>query len=144
MSQFEEQDCIECFMKFLVPKGFSARRQQDKRSFYCPNGHSMSYRESEADRLKAQLLQQQQATRAAEERAAKEERWRREAREEARHLEKRLAAQRGVTTRLKNRVANGVCPCCNRTFANLAAHMKTKHKGFVVEKVPAEVGQTAH
>ena len=25
---------------------------------------------------------------------------------------------------------NGVCPCCTRTFPNLAAHMKTKHPDF--------------
>lgn len=33
-------------------------------------------------------------------------------------------------TRIKNRVKNGVCPCCNRTFENLARHMQAKHSDF--------------
>jgi hypothetical protein len=27
-------------------------------------------------------------------------------------------------------VANGVCPCCNRTFQNLARHMAGKHPDY--------------
>jgi len=29
--------------------------------------------------------------------------------------------------RVKRRINGGVCTCCNRTFTNLARHMKTKH-----------------
>ncbi len=29
--------------------------------------------------------------------------------------------------KMRTRVMNGVCPCCNRTFQNLMAHMKTEH-----------------
>jgi DNA repair exonuclease SbcCD ATPase subunit len=47
-----------------------------------------------------------------------------------RDTEKSLIAQKGVTTRIKNRASNGVCPCCNRTFQNLARHMHTKHPDF--------------
>ena len=32
---------------------------------------------------------------------------------------------------VKARVAHGVCPCCNRTFKQLARHMKTKHPDYV-------------
>jgi hypothetical protein len=32
--------------------------------------------------------------------------------------------------RLKKRSAAGVCPCCNRTFKELANHMKSKHAQF--------------
>lgn len=141
-NEFEEQDCISCFVKFCVPKGFTDARRKDAKSFYCPNGHSMSYGKSEADRLKEQLHKAEQARLAAEKDAAREKGWRREAYEEKAHVERRLAAQRGVTTRLRNRVANGVCPCCNRTFINLQRHMATKHAGFTVEEVQAEVGQT--
>lgn len=142
MSEFEPQDCITCFVKFLVPKGFTARRRQDKASFYCPNGHSMSYTQSEADRLKAQLQKEQQALAKANAAVEREQKWRQEAYEEARTLERRLAAQRGVTTRIKNRVHNGVCPCCNRAFVNLQRHMATKHAGFLAEEVQGEVGRT--
>lgn len=32
--------------------------------------------------------------------------------------------------RLKRRVAHGTCPCCKRTFRQLARHMQAKHPGF--------------
>lgn len=41
--------------------------------------------------------------------------------------EHRRRGEKAAKTRLKNRAAAGVCPCCNRTFKQLAAHMKTKH-----------------
>lgn len=140
--EFEEQDCITCFVKFMVPTGFTKARQNDKKTFYCPNGHSMSYTQSEADRLRSELLLQNQATQRAKEEAERERRWRQEACEEARTLERRLSAQRGVTTRLKNRVSKGVCPCCNRHFTNLERHMATKHAGFLIEEVQSAEGQT--
>ncbi len=142
MPLFDEEQCCSCFVTFGVPRGYSAKRQQDKQPFWCPNGHSMSYTQSEADRLRAELQKQQQATAKALADAERERQWRAEAREDARALERRLAAQRGVTTRMKNRVAHGVCPCCNRTFQNLQRHMATKHGGFTAEEVQAEAGQT--
>ena len=48
-----------------------------------------------------------------------------------------LRAQKGAATRARNqrdrdrsRVAAGVCPCCNRTFQNLARHMAGQHPDF--------------
>ena len=32
--------------------------------------------------------------------------------------------------RMRERVMNGVCPCCNRTFQNLREHMKSEHADF--------------
>lgn len=40
---------------------------------------------------------------------------------------RKAAAARGQVTRIKNRIKNGVCPLCNRTFPNLARHMASKH-----------------
>jgi len=51
-------------------------------------------------------------------------------RERAERTERRLSAQKGVTTRIKNRVANGVCPCCKRSFTDLRRHMETKHPKY--------------
>jgi len=44
--------------------------------------------------------------------------------------ERSRAAMKGQVTKMKNRAANGVCPCCSRTFTNLARHMKSKHPDF--------------
>jgi hypothetical protein len=32
-----------------------------------------------------------------------------------------------------------VCPCCNRTFENLARHMNSKHRGYAAESAEAAV-----
>jgi hypothetical protein len=141
---FEHQDCIQCHMVFMVPKGFTRERMRDTRTFWCPNGHQMSYAKSEADRLKDKLLAQEQATATAQKAADLEHRRRREAEDSLQHTERRLAAQKSVTTRLKNRVSKGICPCCNRTFINLQRHMATKHAGFTVEDVQEEVGRNVH
>lgn len=48
--------------------------------------------------------------------------------------ERRLKAQKGVTTRIKNRVRRGVCPCCNRYFENLQRHMESKHADYAASE----------
>lgn len=45
-------------------------------------------------------------------------------------LERRLSAAKGQATKLRKRAANGVCPCCNRTFVQLARHMATQHPDY--------------
>lgn len=47
----------------------------------------------------------------------------------------RLAEAAREAERLRRRTAAGVCPCCNRSFVQLARHMKTKHPDHV-EKPP--------
>lgn len=37
---------------------------------------------------------------------------------------------RNERDRLKQRASAGVCPCCNRTFQQLARHMAAKHPDF--------------
>ena len=54
----------------------------------------------------------------------------RTARAEAKHQKNVARSQKAAKTRLKNRVASGVCPCCNRTFKQLAAHMSRQHPEF--------------
>jgi hypothetical protein len=138
MSEFVPETCFKCGVVFGMPRVLYNTCRRDRQGFYCPNGHGQAYAISEADELRAKLQKQEQATAAAKADAERERRWRLESREEARTLERRLAAQRGVATRMKNRVANGVCPCCNRSFTNLRRHMEAKHKGFVAEEVQAD------
>lgn len=119
---FEVQDCINCGVRFGVPFGFTQYRRDDKRAFYCPNGHSMSYRESDLDvmRRERDRLKQENARLAQE------------ANENA-EAARRAEAE---AVRLKKRAGAGVCPCCNRTFKQLADHMKRKHP----EVVPISAG----
>lgn len=115
------QECCACFMTFGVPERFDAKRREDHKSFFCPNGHSQSYTgKSEADRLRDQLAAEkharEQADAMARDRAVQLER-----------TKKRLAATQGVVTRHKKKISAGTCPCCSAQFKNLEAHMKNRH-----------------
>lgn len=135
---FEEQDCINCGVRFGVPAGFTQHRRNDKRNFYCPNGHSMAYTQNEADRLRIERdrLKQQIAQKDDEILAAQRgEDWQRRLRESA---ERKAAAARGQVTKLKKRAAAGVCPCCHRQFTDLQRHMAGKHPGFLAEAVEGD------
>lgn len=106
--------CYSCGVEFASP--LIAKRRDDGESFYCPNGHQQHFTKTEATRLREEL-----------ERVRRDLDWQKSQRQT---VEKRLIAQRGLTTRAKNKLARvhkGVCPDCNRSFQNLAAHMKTKH-----------------
>jgi hypothetical protein len=119
VSDLQVTKCAECGCYFGVPNGFLNDRQQDKRAFYCPNGHELSYRQSEAEKLRLERDRLQQLL------AQKDD--------EIRDLENRRRAAVGQVTRLRNRVGHGVCPCCNRTFQNLGRHMANEHPDFAKE-----------
>ena len=50
-------DCCVCGVVFAVAKELDASWRANKLSFYCPNGHSQSYTESEVDRVKRKLAE---------------------------------------------------------------------------------------
>jgi hypothetical protein len=123
--QLATEICCNCGVCFGMPIDMQKRRIEDKALFYCPNGHGQRYTgESEAEKLKRELE-------AAKKAHAAELEWQRSRREAA---ERSAAAARGQVTKIRNRVGNGVCPCCNRTFQNLQRHMHTKHPDFKREE----------
>ena len=121
VADLEQQDCITCGCIFGVPGGFTTQRRKDKKTFYCPNGHTMSYTESEEDKLR------RERDRLTQRLAQKDD--------EIKDLENRRRAAFGQVTKLRKRIGNGVCPCCTRSFANLHRHMKTEHPNFKTEAV---------
>lgn len=121
--RFEIIDCSQCHIQFGLAEDVLGRYRTSGATFYCPAGHGQCYRETEAQRLrkeldKAKKDQQWYADRLKDERSARES------------TERRLVARKGANTRLRNRIKNGVCPCCTRTFMNLQQHIKTKHPDF--------------
>lgn len=122
-AEFEALTCSECGIRFGMPSLFTKARRGDCKTFWCPNGHGQVFRESEVDKMRRErdLLAQQIVER--DDRINREREWRKSA-------ERRASAAWGQVTRLKNRAAAGVCPCCNRTFSQLSRHMATKHPGF--------------
>lgn len=120
------QQCINCGVHWMMPKYINDQRHKDKANFYCPNGHAQCYSESEADRLRRERdrLAQQIAQR---DDAIKGLRSMRD------HQERRANTFKGHFNRIKNRVGNGVCPCCTRSFTDLRRHMATKHPDYRAE-----------
>ncbi|MFA9478537.1 hypothetical protein ACERK3_09535 [Phycisphaerales bacterium AB-hyl4] len=114
--EMEARCCPSCGIQYAGPVRFFESRREQGGSWYCPNGHSLSFTETEADRLKRQLNTK---TRRIEHLEG-----------EVEHTTNRLRATRGHLTRVKKRVASGVCPCCNRSFENLHRHMKDQHPEF--------------
>lgn len=125
-------ECHRCKTPMWLPASLnaSALRWREKGTFYCPYGHPQHFvtGETEEQKLRRERdrLQQQVAERDDE---VQRQRNLREG------TERQLSAQRGVVTRIKNRVGHGVCPCCSRTFENLQRHMKSKHATYAKSDV---------
>jgi hypothetical protein len=120
---FEVIYCANCNVPFGMTGDYISRRRKDGDGFHCPNGHANVFRDSEADKLRKQLDNARLRMEWAEQDAKR-------ARESLEVAQRSKAAYKGQLTKLKNRVSKGVCPCCNRTFANLAKHMGTKHPDY--------------
>jgi hypothetical protein len=116
--------CYKCGVVFGIPANLNAELLNNHESFWCPNGHSQHYLG------KTEAQKQRERAEMAEQRAERAEASRRAAWDQAEAAERRRRAAKGQLTKVKNRVANGVCPCCNRSFADLAAHMSTKHPDY--------------
>jgi hypothetical protein len=117
--------CPTCGVLYAAPTRLFDARDEDGECWYCPNGHSVVFttpkgKRDEQARLERQLQRER-------EHSARMAAQRDQAQADAR-------AQKAAKTRIKNdrdriktRVANGVCPHCNRTFQNLARHMASQH-----------------
>jgi hypothetical protein len=123
---FQVIRCSECDILIALPETFYRRRREDGGTFYCLNGHSQCWKEREIDRLRKQLQEIEREKALADRQRDTAIREREEELSRRREREKELRA-------IKRRTGNGVCPCCGRSFAALARHMKTKHPEFVKE-----------
>jgi hypothetical protein len=105
-------DCANCGVIFAITDDYSNRRRSDGAGFRCPNGHTLSYGKDDTERLK--------------ESTARETHLKDQLQSAIRDAE----ASRVAHLRDRSRIANGVCPCCNRHFANLHGHMTTQHPDY--------------
>lgn len=115
--------CPTCGLRYGLDEDFDRLNGERSRTWYCPAGHKIYFGTSKLDEA------EQRAKRLESDRDywQREEKREREARVAAEHRER---AQKAAKTRIKNRVAKGVCPCCNRSFQNLRRHMTDKHPSF--------------
>lgn len=119
-------ECPKCFMAFGITSRLEEIRRQDGESFYCPAGHSQAFGAGENAKLKKEL-----SAALSREQLQKDQRHAAEL-EVQRELEARIKAEKSKS-RLEERVKNGVCPCCKRSFCNLQRHIKTKHPEFTTK-----------
>lgn len=122
--ELETVTCCVCGIVFAFPSLIMRRRLSDHASFWCPNGHSQSFTgESDAERLRRELNKYEQYTSALKAEVTFE-------RDQRQAAERSLRSTKAQLTKTKKRIANGVCPCCNRTFQNLARHMAGQHPEY--------------
>jgi len=128
--EFVTEECCNCHMQFAMTADFQRRRRNDHKSFFCPAGHSQHYTgATEETRLKRELERREQMLEAERARAV-------------RLADEKAAVQR-AHSRMRTRVMNGVCPCCNRTFQNLMRHMQTEHaEQFTLKHLRTAFGLT--
>lgn len=119
-----ETCCAEgCGVTFGLNQGHYQELLRNKgRTFYCPNGHAQHYTGKSYE----------QKLRDAE------------ARETA--LRDQLSASireqdltRQTLLRERARFANGVCPCCTRSFENVRRHMKGEHPDYPLDRLRGAV-----
>ena len=119
-----EIQCCTCGLSFVVPISWKEHRVKQRNTFWCPNGHLQSFiGRTEEQRLRDELAH---------------ERHRREQAEAGRdHAEHRRRGTLGALRKTQKRIKNGVCPCCHRTFGNVARHMATQHPAFASQSPEA-------
>jgi len=109
-----------CGVALAIPENLSTYAHRHKgKAVFCPLGHEFVY----SDTVEEQLARERRAHQATKDLLHAEERS---------HV-----ATRGHLTRARKRAAAGVCPCCGRTFKQLARHMQTQHPDFKPEELPA-------
>jgi hypothetical protein len=137
VAELIEQTCGECGCVWGFPTELRKQRLKDGKPFYCPNGHGRRFTQgnTEEDKLRRenQRLKQEQAYL---------EDSRRRAIEDAERQRRRANGYKGHATRITKRAKAGICPCCNRTFQQLARHMATQHPTFTPLEV-IEGGKSA-
>lgn len=117
-------ECGRCGTLFGITTQFEKARRKDHQVFCCPRGHKQYY----SGQNKEECLREQ-LTKAQEEANRKANTLDRERAIHA-STKKSRDAFKGHLKRTKARVSDGVCPCCNRTFQNLARHMNGQHPEY--------------
>lgn len=112
--------CPSCGILYGLTKAFADSKRENAGGYYCPNGHYLSWKENEADRLRKRLKD-----------AERDAQWFKDAeqreRKQRQAAERSAAAYKGQTTRLRKRAIAGVCAFCHRHFVNVERHVSTKH-----------------
>lgn len=103
-------ECGGCGVPFCLSDSFISERRRDHKTWYCPNGCGRCYpAKNETEKLREELEKERAFS--------------------SRKISECIRLENDLMDAAKKakRIHAGVCPCCNRTFQNLARHMATKH-----------------
>ena len=120
--------CGVCQIPHAIPTEMYDDRLANGGEWHCPNGHKLHFITTRADELERQAAAaKRQLTLARASRDA--------ARDQAAAAHRSAIAYKGHVTRLRNRIANGVCPVagCRRHFDNVQAHITGQHPEWAAE-----------
>lgn len=132
LTEYEHTTCAACGVSFYLPDYFVANKRRTKETFYCPSGHSLVFNgRNKEDILREELEQKELAIKRKNEELARKNELLESVRRQRDRAERSSASYKGKLGSVKRRAAHGVCPCCSRTFKQLAAHMKTKHPEYI-------------
>lgn len=125
MAELYVWKCGQCGSVQAMTRETNRVLRQSSQTFYCVHGHQRHYPQgpTQEQKLRDQLDAERRRAERAEQRIA-------EKADETAHAWRSASAYKGQVTRLKGRAKAGVCPCCNRTFKQLAQHMASQHPDF--------------
>ena len=122
--------CWKCKCEVWLPTPlYKAAKHSSRISFFCPYGHEaiFSEGETEADKLR------RERDRLVQQMAKKDDdiKW---------HCDRAMKAMKDYadlkasSVKARKRSAAGTCPCCHRTFRQMALHMAKQHPEFKAEE----------
>ena len=116
--ELQTVDCGVCGGSYAINKRHHTWCHENGKAWTCPYCKcSWGYAGiGEVDKLKNELEAERARKQAALERANR--------------VEADLLKAQRAEKRMKTRIAAGTCPCCQRTFKQLAAHMHRKHPDY--------------
>lgn len=122
--KLEVHACGSCGGVYGLPKEFCKKQREtgNGKGWYCPWCKTAWHYPQEETKLEKQIAETNRYRNfLAVERACHDQ------------TKASLRSHKAAKTRIKNRIAKGICPCCNRYFNNLDHHMKSKHPDYLSE-----------
>lgn len=124
-----------CGVPFGMPQNWMDHYRKTHKWFYCPAGHHQHFPGESTEEKLARELEETQRKLTGEKCVTANLRTSLQTTQQERDRQARLKREKArKLKRVCERVAHGVCPCCNRTVSQLAAHMKSKHPDYVAKK----------
>lgn len=122
--EMKQINCGECGGSYAISERYRSQKQTEGKTWNCPYCKvSWGYAKSEIQEVRKQL-------KAAENKLVAERASHDQTKSALHGANIQATKKANELKRVKTRVHNGVCPCCNRSFANLRRHMTTKHPEY--------------